>query len=138
MFLYVVLAAACGIIGGILLSVCTKKKEGVAYGALDNAGVVTNIVLTIIYAISAPFYMFIGMIAEPYKNGFWGVVGAIIAIIMGSTPLIAGLGIGASVALRKRGKSTLSFLVQLAGVASIVLTVALYAIFVGTLLAPLN
>lgn len=109
MFLYVILSAICGVIGGILLSVCTKKKENVVYGALDNAGVVTNIVLTIIYAISAPFYMFIGMIAEPYRDGFWGVVGVIIAIIMGSTPLIAGVGIGASVALRRRGKKLLAF-----------------------------
>ena len=138
MFLYVVLAALCGVVGGILLTVLTKKKEGVSYGTLDKAGRITNIVLSAFYLGFAPFYMFLGMICEPHKTGFLWFVGLIIALICASAALFAGLGIGFSVFLRKNGKSVASFIVQFSGVLAIGLTFALYAIFVGNLLSPLN
>lgn len=138
MFLYVVLAALVGVAGGILLSVLIKRKEGVVYGAIDKVGLITNIVLATAYTVFAPFYMFLGMICEPHKEGFLWLVGLIISLICGSAALVAGVGIGGSVALRRRGKRILSFLVQFAGVAAIALTFVLYAIFVGNLLSPLN
>ena len=138
MFLYVIFAALCGVVGGILLGVLTKKKEGVLYGKLDNVGMITNIVLTAVYAFFAPYYMFLGMISEPYGEGFLWFVGLIIALICASAALFAGLGIGFSVALRKKGKRVFSFVVQFTGVVAIGLTFLLYYICVGTLLSPLN
>ena len=138
MFIYVILEAIVGIVAGIVIAKRTKKSDGVTYGALDRAGRITNIILTVIYACLSPFYMFLGMISEGYKNGFMGVLGWIVAIIIASAALICGLGIGASVALRKKGKSALSFAVQFAGVIAIALAFVLYALFVGVLIRPLN
>ena len=138
MFLYVILEAIVGIVAGIVIATRTKKAESVTYGALDKAGRITNIVLIVTYACLSPFYMFIGMISEGYKDGFLGVLGWIVAVIIASAALISGLGIGASVALRKKGKSKLSFAVQFAGFIAIALTFILYALFVGVLICPLN
>ena len=138
MFIYVVLALLVGVVGGIYLAVRTKKNEEVIYTGLDKAGKVTNIILTVIYTCLAPFYMFIGMICEPYQKGFMWFLGLIVALICASSPLIAGLSIGFSVALRKKGRKVFSFAVQFAGVIAIALTFILYAIFVGSLLSPLN
>ena len=52
--------------------------------------------------------------------------------------LICALGLGFSVALRKKGHSKLSFAVQFAGVAAIALTVLLHSVCTGTLVKPLN
>ena len=138
MFLYVILEAIVGIVAGIVIATRTKKAESVTYGALDKAGRITNIVLIVTYACLSPFYMFIGMISEGYKDGFLGILGWIVAVIIASAALISGLGIGASVALRKKGKSALSFAVQFAGFIAIALSFVLYALFVGTLISPLN
>ena len=139
MFLYVILAAIAGIASGILIAKCTKRADGAEYGKLDRAGRITNVVLTAAYACFAPFYMFLGMISEGgYKSGFLGVLGWVIAIIIGSAALFCGLGLGASVAFRKKGKSKLSFAIQFAGVVAIALSFVLYALFVGVLICPLN
>jgi hypothetical protein len=55
-----------------------------------------------------------------------------------SAALFAGLGIGLSVALRKRGMKVLSFIIQFSGVLAIVNTFLFYFTFVGTLISPLN
>lgn len=138
MFLYVILEAIAGIVAGVLIANCTKKTDNVVYGKLDRAGRITNVILIAFYACLSPFYMFLGMISEGYKDGFLGILGWIVAVIIASVALICGLGIGASVALRKKGKSKLGFIVQFAGVAAIALAFVLYALFVGTLISPLN
>ena len=51
---------------------------------------------------------------------------------------ICGLGLGFSVALRKKGKSKQSFAVQFAGVVGIGLSVLFYILFAGNLLQYLN
>lgn len=138
MFLYVIIEALIGVVAGLLLALCTKKKAGVTYGTLDRVGQVTNIILAVFYVGFSPFYMFLGMICEANHDGFLGVLGWIVSIIAASAALFSGLGLGGSVALRKNGKSVLSFVVQFAGVVGIGLAFLLYALFVGTLLAPLN
>ena len=138
MFLYVLLEALVGIIGGIVIAKRTKKLDGVVYGRLDNAGRITNLLLTAFYVIASPFYLIIGMISEPAGDGLLIILGVIVSLITASAALFAGLGLGFSVALRKRGKSRLSFAVQFAGIGGIVLTVLLYAIFAGSLISPLN
>ena len=138
MFLYTTIEAIVAIVAGILIAVCTKKADGVVYGKLDKAGRVTNILLIFVYLCVSPLYLFLGMIANPRYDGFLGVLGWIVAIVMASAALFCGVGLGLSVAFRKQGKSKLSFAVQFAGLGGIGLTVLLFFAFYGNLLKPLN
>ena len=138
MFLYTTIEAIVAVIAGILIAACTKRADGVVYGKLDKAGRITNVVLIPIYVCLAPLYMFLGMISYPDHNGLLGVLGWGVSIINASAALFCGLGLGFSVALRKRGKSKLSFAAQFAGVVGICLTVGMYCLFAGNLLSPLN
>ena len=127
-----------GIIAGIVIAIGTKKADGVIYGKLDKAGMITNILLIIVYACLLPLCLFLGMISNPQYDGFLGILGWIVAVVIASAALFCGLGLGFSVALRKKGRSKLSFAVQFAGVAGIGLTLAFYFIFTGNLLKYLN
>ena len=138
MTIYVLLEAIAGIVLGILLAVLTKKAEGVTYGKLDKVGVVTNILLTVLYAVLSPFYLLLGILSEPDGEGFLFVLGVLVSLIAASAALFCGLGLGYSVALRKKGKSGLSFAVQFAGLVGIALTVLLYCVFAGSLITSLN
>ena len=138
MYLYTTIEAWVAVIAGILLAVCTKKADGVEYGKLDKAGQVTNILLIPVYVCLLPLCLFLGMIANPQYDGFLGVLGWIVAIVMASAALFCGIGLGLSVAFRKRGKSKLSFAVQFAGLGGIGLTLLLFFVFYGNLLKPLN
>lgn len=138
MYLYTVIEAMVGIIAGLVIAIGTKKADGVIYGKLDKAGMITNILLIIVYACLLPLCLFLGMISNPQYDGFLGILGWIVAVVIASAALFCGLGLGFSVALRKKGRSKLSFAVQFAGVAGIVLTLALYFIFTGNLLKYLN
>ena len=138
MYLYTTIEAWVAVIAGILLAVCTKKADGVEYGKLDKAGRVTNILLIPVYVCLLPLCLFLGMIANPQYDGFLGVLGWVVAIVMASAALFCGIGLGLSVAFRKRGKSKLSFAVQFAGLGGIGLTVLLFFVFYGNLLKPLN
>ena len=138
MFLYTVIEAIAAVVAGILLAVSTKKRDGIVYGKLDKAGRITNILLTLLYIGFSPLYLFFGMISTPKHEGFLGILGWIVSIIIASAALFCGLGLGFSVALRKKGRSKLSFMVQFAGVIGIGLTVGLYCLFAGNLLRYLN
>ena len=139
MIIYVLFALLGGIIGGILLATRSQKAEGVTYGALDKAGFVTNIILIPIYACISPVCMFIGIISEPYDESIISfLIGIIVALIIASMPLFAGLGLGFSVALRKKGKSKLSFAVQFAGIVGAILTFLLYVVCVDIFISSLN
>ena len=138
MFLYTVTEASAAGVAGILLAVSTKKSDGIVYGKLDKAGRITNILLTLLYIGFSPLYLFFGMISTPKHEGFLGILGWIVSIIIASAALFCGLGLGFSVALRKKGRSKLSFMVQFAGVIGIGLTVGLYSLFAGNLLRYLN
>ena len=138
MYLYTTIEAWVAVIAGILLAVCTKKADGVEYGKLDKAGRVTNILLIPVYVCLLPLCLFLGMIANPQYDGFLGVLGWIVAIVMASAALFCGIGLGLSVAFRKRGKRKLSFAVQFAGLGGIGLTLLLFFVFYGNLLKPLN
>ena len=138
MFLYTAIEAIVAVVAGVLIAACTKKADGVAYGKLDKAGQITNILLIPVYLCLLPLCLFLGMIANPRYDGFLDILGWIVSVIMASAALFCGIGLGLSVAFRKRGKSKLSFAVQFAGVAGIGLTLALFFIFYGNLLSPLN
>ncbi len=138
MFLYTVLEAVVGVLTGMFLAVRTKKADGVVYGKLDKTGRITNILLITVFICLAPVYLFLGMISQPAYGGFLGLVGWIISLVNASAALLCGLGLGFSVALRKKGKSKLSFAVQFAGLVAIGLTVGMYCLFAGNLLRSLN
>ena len=138
MYLYTVIEAMIAVIAGILIAVCTKRADGVTYGKLDKIGRVTNILLLLFYVGFSFFYLFLGMIANPRYDGFLGILGWIVSVIMASAALFCGIGLGLSVAFRKRGKSKLSFAVQFAGIGGIALTVILFFLFYGNLLRPIN
>ena len=138
MFFYTIVEAIVGIVVGILLAVRTKRSDGVVYNKLDKVGKVTNILLIPMYACALPFCLFLGMISGPGYDGFLGFVGIIVSIITASAILFCGLGLGLSVALRKKGKSKLSFAVQFAGVLGIALTAVSSLLFTGNLMQSLN
>lgn len=138
MFLYTVIEAIAGLAAYILLAVCTKKADGVVYGKLDKAGRITNILLIPVYVCLSPLYLFFGMISSPRHEGFLGILGWIVSIIIASAALFCGLGLGCSVALRKKGKSKQSFIVQFAGLVAIGLSVGLYCLLAGNLIKYLN
>ena len=137
MVIYTLLAALFGIVGGIMIATNDKRTVAV-YSGLDKAGVVTNILLTVLYAVFSPFYLFLGMICEPRGEGIVLLLGYFVAIIAASAALFCGLGLGFSVSLRRRGESKESFAVQFIGLAAIIVTVILYAVFAGSLISPLN
>ena len=138
MVIYTLAVAAIAVAVGIFLAVRTKKADHVTYGKLDKAGRITNILLLLVYLRFAPVYLFLGMISMPAYEGILAILGWIVSIVIASAPLPCYLGLGFSVALRKKGESKKSFAVQFAGVAGIGLTVALYCIFAGNLLESLN
>lgn len=138
MFIYVVLEAIVGVVAGILIAMRAKKEDGVTYGKLDSAGRITNILLAVLYAITSPLYLFLGMISEPNGEGLLLILGVLVSVLAASASLFCSLGLGLSVALRRKGKSGLSFAVQFVGLVGIALTVVLYMAFAGSLITPLN
>ena len=135
---YYFIEAVVGVVAGLLLAIRSKKAEGVTYGKLDQTGRTVNIVLLVVYALLSPLYLILGALCEPAHDGVLGVVGGIVSVIAASAALFCAIGLGASVALRKKGRSKLSFAVQFAGLIGIGLTLALFFIFYGNLLAPIN
>ena len=139
MYLYFFLAAIAGLVAGIVIAVRSKKEEGVVYGTLDNVGRVTNILLIPVYAIISIFCFFLVMVSyRPGEEGILAIVAWILAFIGATGPAFCGLGLGASVALRKKGKSKLSFLAQFAGVIGLGITILFFVLFYGNLFASLN
>ena len=138
MFVYTIIEAIVAVVAGIILAASSKKTEGVVYGKLDKAGRITNIVLIPVYICIALFCAIMSIFAYPEYDGFLGILGWIVVVIISSVPLYCGLGLGFSVALRKKGKSKKSFVVQFAGLAGAVLSITLFCIFYGNLLSSLN
>ena len=139
MYLYFILAAIAGTVAGIIIAISTKKAEDVVYGKLDCVGRITNVLLIPVYAIVSIFCWFVVMLGYiPDGEGILAVVAWVVAIIGATGPALCGLGIGASAALRKKGNSKLSFLVQFAGVAGLAVTVLFFVLFKDNLFGSLN
>lgn len=138
MYLYVIIEAIVAVVAGLLIAICTKKADGVTYTKLDKAGRITNILLIPVYVCLSPLYLGLGLFSYTTHEGLLGVLGWIVAIIIASAALFCGLGLGLSVAFRKRGKSKLSFAVQFAGFAGIALSLLLFFVFYGNLLSSIN
>lgn len=139
MYLYYLLAAITGLVAGIIIAARSKKADGVLYGKLDKAGKITNVLLIPVYAILSCFFWFIVMVGlNPWGKGLMWLLSAVLAVIGATGPAFCGIGLGASVALRRKGKSRLSFWVQFAGIAGLGITFLFFLLFYGTLFKPLN
>ena len=138
MELFTNIEAVIAVVAGLLIAIFSKKADGVVYGKLDRAGQITNIFLLSVYVCLSPLYIFLSWISSPAHDGFLGILGWIVAFLISTAPVFCFVGLGLSVALRKKGKSKQSFIVQFAGVAGIALTLLLYAVFAGNLLKYLN
>lgn len=138
MYLFAALAAIVATIVGIIMAARTKKAEGLIYGKLDKAGVVTNILLIPVYVILTLFCIALSLFTAPGYEGILGIVGWIVCVIIASAPLFCGIGLGLSVSLRKKGKSKQSFLVQFAGIAGSALSILLFVLCYDNLLSSLN
>lgn len=128
-----------GLAVGILLALKTRRTAGLPYSSqIDTTSQVMNIVMLVVYIMATPMMWFLALVCEAYQEGFLGALGWAVAAVIWIAPAAFGLGLGASVALRKRGKSVAGFVIQFAGVGAIALSFLLYAVFVGSLLTPLN
>lgn len=115
MLLYITIEAIVAVVAGILIAVCTKKADGVVYGKLDKAGCITNIVLIPIYAFLSLFCIGIGIFSFPGHEGFLRILGWIVAGFIPSAPLFCFIGLGLSVALRKKEEASRALLFSLSG-----------------------
>ena len=139
MYLYFIFAAIAGLVAGIVIAKRTKKADGVVYSMLDKVGRVTNVLLIPVYVIVSIFCTFIVMLGYiPDGEGILAVLAWTLAIIGATGSVLCGLGLGASSALRKKGKSKQSFVAQFAGVAGIGITILFFVLFYGNLFALLN
>ena len=139
MFYYCVLAVLASIVAGIIIAARTKKAEGIEYGILDKIGIATNILLIPVYAIVSLFFIALIMLGmNPDGDGLIGVISVIVCVIGSTGPALWGLGLGASVAWRKKGKRVMSFLAQFAGVVGFGITLLFFVLFENTLFASLN
>ena len=138
LYLLAALATIASLIVGIVLTVRSKKSDGVLYGGLDKAGRITNIILIPIYIALSLFCTAISLFSEPEYTGFLGILGWIVCVIIAVAPLSCGLGLGLSVSLRKKGKSKQSFIIQFAGIAGSALSIGLFMLFYGNLLTSIN
>ena len=138
MYIYVAASVLASIIAGIIIAACSKRVAGVTYNTLDNVGVITNFALIPTYILGSPLCMFLASLFCPAYEGFWGIIGWIVSFIGASGPALCALGLGWSVSLRRKGKSKASFCIQFAGVAGLLLTLAIFFLFYGNLLDTLN
>ena len=139
MVIYLIAELIAGLVAGILIAVLTKKSEGIVYNKLDKIGRITNIILLLIYACLSPLALGVGLFSYPeHDTGFLALLGWIITVINSSAMLFCCLGLGYSVAFRKKGKSKLSFAVQFVGLAAIGLAVGFFILLEDILLSSLN
>ena len=138
MYLLAALVTIASLVVGIVITVSSKKAEDITYGKLDKAGKITNILLIPVYIFLSIFCIVISMFTAPGYDGFLGIFGWIVCVIIASAPLTCGLGLGFSASLRKKGKSKLSFVIQFAGIAGCALSIILFLVFYDNLLSSLN
>ena len=138
MYIYSGIAAVVAVVAGIIIAARGKKTDGVVYSKLDKTGRVTNILLIPVYVFLTLFCIAMSLFLNPAYDGFLGLLGWIVAIIIASVPLFCGFALSASVVLRKKGKSKASFAVQFAGLAGAALSFLLFVVFYGNLLSALN
>lgn len=107
-----------GITIGILLAVRARKGEAGVPTALDRISLATNVALIPVYSIYSVLMLFMATIIDT-NYGATSPVQEIFAIffsfIVAATPVYCGIALGASVSLRRKGRSFAGFLVQFAG-----------------------
>ena len=130
--------AIAGVVAAVLITKRTPKPEDRIYTKFDRVGIVTNVLLAIFYVIATPICFILGAISAPQADGLWMLLAVPVALVAASSSFFCSLGLGYSVALRRKGKRGFSFIVQFAGVLAILVMFVLYGFFSGTLLRTLN
>ena len=138
MYIYAGIATIAALVAGIIIAARAKTAVGVVYGKLDKAGLITNILLIPVYALLTLFFIALSLFLYPEYDGFLGLLGWIVAVVISSVPLYCGFALSASVVLRKKGKSRQSFAVQFAGLVGAAISLAMFFLFYGNLLSYLN
>lgn len=138
MYIYSGIATIVAVCAGIVFAARAKKTDGVVYGKLDKAGIITNILLIPVYAMLSLYTLALSLFVYPEYDGFLGILGWIVAIIIASAPLFCGFALSASVVLRKKGKSKQSFAIQFLGFVGCGLSILFFSLFYGNLLSYLN
>lgn len=127
------LTLPAGLLIGILIAVCSRKADDVTPNRLDKVSGITNIALIPVYTFASfPFILISALVrcvGEPTLTQ--EIITHAIAFIVSAAPIYCGIALGVSVSLRKKGKSTASFIVQFAGFAGLLLSL------IGTVLADL-
>lgn len=142
MFFLSLIATVVGVIIGVAVLLCAKKSPAL-HPSKDEEGLkktqhLIGVLLIPTYVVISPFAWFLALVSEAYQDGFLGVLGWIVAVIISIAPLFFGSGLGFAYSLNRKGKIKAAFFVQLAGLAAVALSFVLYAVFVGSLLTPLN
>lgn len=132
-------ATAVGFLAALILVLRLRNTSSPSPHALDPITRVFNVLLSVGYVCFSPILWFLALVSESYpEEGILCVLGWIVAGAIWILPAAFGTGIGLSVLLRKKGRGRAAFIIQFAGACAVALSFALYAIFVGTLLTPLN
>jgi len=129
-----------GIIVGLIIVFCNRKKDNITYKLLDKISIGTNIVLVPLYLVLSFLIAFLASIPDPEHSGFLGILGWIGAVLIAAAPVGFGAAIGASTALRRKGKTVAGFLMQFAGLVAFGLSLLLFVVFdeIGLLNCSLN
>ena len=99
----------------LVMAFFIPKKDGHEYNSLDKKGVITNIILSIIYvplSVMGVFTIFFADAPAEMNSSLKNLLINIIIWIGFSVPVLSIAGIFASVTARKRGKSKFSFIIQ--------------------------
>lgn len=137
--LIAIIALVAGIALGIVLAAATKKKEGVVASPLDKVTKITNIVMIPVSLYLAYFSIALSMFTVPeHDGGALFVIDLIICSLIWIAPVCIGGGLGLSAALRKRGRSLASFVLQFIGIMSTFASVVIYVLGVDRVISSIN
>lgn len=133
------IALLVGIAIGLVLTFATKKKADLVPTTLDKVTKITNIVMIPVYLYAAYFSLALAMFTVPeHDGGALFVIDLIVCALVWIAPVCIGSGLGLSVALRKKGKSLASFVLQFAGLASTSASAIIYIVGVDRFISSIN
>lgn len=115
----------------IIIAALMPKKKGYEYTSLDKKGVITNIVLAVLYVPLSIMGMFTIFFADAPMDNYSALKKALLYAVCYLGLTVPGLSAGSifiSIILRKRGHSKTSFIIQF-------VPLALFLILLGLVFA---
>lgn len=113
---------------GFFLALKQKKSPEVVYGTADKVGAALNILLAIVFAIGSCMPVFLAMVVRsaPDATAWQNVLCILASALIGAAPVYCAIALGHAAALRKKGHSIKSLVVQFSGIAGIVIPVLMF------------